>query len=92
MNLVSVGTEIEMSYNMKLIFLMGKLWMMVSIMFFNWEIFIYFVMSIKCIDMDLLVKVDMPLKCIILSEMMIMAWLYLRSFVNFLSVKYSWEA
>lgn len=92
MNLVSVGTETEMSYNMKLIFLMGKFWMMVSIMFFNWEIFIYFVMSIKCIDMDLLVKVRMPLKYIILSEMMIMPWLYLRSFVNFLSVKYSWEA
>lgn len=92
MNLVSVGTEIEMSYNMKLIFLMGKLWVMVSIMFFNWEIFIYFVMSIKCIDMDLLVKVDAPSEYIILSEMMIVVWLYLRSFVNFLSVKYSWEA
>lgn len=63
---------------------------MVSIMFFNLEIFVYLVMAVKCIDMDLLVKVDIALKYIALSKMMIMVWLYLRSFVHFPSVKYRW--
>lgn len=65
--------------------------MMVSLMFFNLEIFVYLVMVVKCIDMDLLVKVDTALKYIILSKMMIVVWLYLRFFVHFLAVKYSWE-
>lgn len=47
-------------------------------------------MAVKCIDMDLLVKVDIALKYIALSKMMIMVWLYLRSFVHFPSVKYRW--
>lgn len=72
MNLVSVGIKTEMSYNAKLIFLMGKLMMMVSIMLFNLEIFVYLVMAVKCIDTGLLVKV--ALKCIILSKMMIVVW------------------
>lgn len=91
MNLVSVGAEIKMSYNVKLIFRMGKITDDGVHHVFNLEIFVHLIMAVKCIDMDLLVKVDTALKYIILSKMMIVVWLYLRSFVHFLAVKYSWE-